>query len=86
MSYAILEIKKDGRFKMENRHEEYMKQKLRLSCQNMIREDDELKSVICLLTSKNCVCCSCANPHIGFVENTWAKNCPSYKVKEENGL
>lgn len=69
---------------MNNIQENYMKQKLKLTCENMSRKDDELKSVICQITNKNCVCCSCANPRIGFLENVWAKNCPSYKAKEEN--
>ena len=52
-------------------------------CNNMTRLDDELKTIICKITDKKCVCTSCHNPAMGFVINPWSKDCPSYIKKEE---
>lgn len=57
----------------------YLEKKLALTCNNMSRKDDELKTIICSLTNKKCVCCSCGNPNIGFVVNGWYADCPGYK-------
>lgn len=56
----------------------YLEDKLALKCSNMYRENDKLKTIICKSTAKKCVCCTCSNPHIGFVVNPWYKDCPGY--------
>lgn len=57
----------------------YLEKKLELKCSNMDRAEDELKTIICKLTQKKCVCCSCKNPRIGFMVNSWYMDCPGYK-------
>lgn len=57
----------------------YLEKKLELKCSNMTRKEDKFKTIICNITQKKCVCCSCANPAIGFVVNPWYMDCPGYK-------
>lgn len=50
----------------------------KLSCGKMIRQMDEMKSIICEDNGKICICASCIDESEGYNVNSWVKECPRY--------
>lgn len=48
----------------------------------MIRQADELKTIICEDNGKACICASCIDEKEGYIVNTWVKECPRFEEKQ----
>lgn len=53
----------------------------KLYCVKMIRQDDELHTILCEDDGKQCVCTSCIDDKEGYIVNSWIRECPGFKEK-----